>query len=127
MTARRVTGEVMGMMMVGVLLAQPVSAQNHAAPVDVSGSWEFSLMDFSWHLEFTVEGDVISGDLVIVDFGDFELDAVELRGDELLVAVSAGGNELEFVGRVKGSEYIGEMSGFHGHAPIAFVAKRHRP
>ena len=123
MRARRVTGWVMGMMMVVVLLANPVAAQDHAAPVDVSGSWEFSLMDMAWYFEFTTDGDEITGEMVIIDFGDFTLDSVEVRGDELLVTVSAGGNDLEFVGTVKDGKYVGKMSGFHGQAPIPFVAK----
>ncbi len=126
MTARRVVGWVMGMLM-AVMLASPVSAQDHAAAVDLSGSWQFTLMDFSWNLEFVVDGHEISGELVVIDFGDFTLDAVELDGDQLFVAVSAGGNDLELVGTVKGDEYRGEMSGLHGEGPIPFVAKRQRP
>lgn len=127
MMARRVTGWVMGMMTVAVLLANPMSAQDHVPAMDVSGSWEFSLMDMAWYFELTVDGHEISGELIIVDFGDFTLDAVEVSGDELLVAVSAGGNDLEFVGTVTDDVYRGEMSGFHGQPPIAFVAKRKRP
>lgn len=124
MKARRVTGWVLGMLMIGVLSVRPVSAQNHEAPIDVSGAWEFSLMDMAWSLELTVDGHDISGELVIVGFGDFVMDRVELDGDELLVWVSAGGNHLEFVGTVEGDEYVGEMSGFHGEAPISIVAVR---
>lgn len=127
MTARRVVGWAMGMMMVAVLLANPLAAQDHAAPVDVSGSWEFSLMDMAWYFEFAVEGHDISGELVIVDFGDFTLDSVEVDGDALVVAVSAAGNNLEFVGTVKDGKYRGEMSGLHDRPPIPFVATRQRP
>jgi hypothetical protein len=110
--------------MMGMALTVPLSAQDPASSVEVSGVWEFSLVDFAWSFEFVVDGHEISGELVIRDFGDFTMDRVELDGDELWVSVSAGGNDLEFVGEVDGDEYRGEMSGFHGEPPIHFVAVR---
>jgi len=77
MKARRVPGWALGMLTIGVLLARPVSAQSHEAPIDVSGAWEFSLMDMAWFLELPVDGHDISGELVIVGFGDFVMDRVE--------------------------------------------------
>jgi len=44
MTARRVTGWGIGMKMVAVLLANPVSAQEHQATMAVSGSREFLIL-----------------------------------------------------------------------------------
>ena len=124
MRVRGATGFMLGMLMVGTMLARPVAGQDHAAPADVSGVWEFSLMDFAWSLEFSVQGHEISGELVITDFGDFALDAVQMNGDELVVAVEAGGNSLEFVGTVEGDKYTGGLSGFHGQPPMPFVAIR---
>jgi hypothetical protein len=126
MTARRVTGWLMGMTMVAVLLANPLSAQDHTAPMDVSGSWEFTFMDMAWSFELTTDGHEVSGELVIVDFGDFTLDSVEVHGDELRMSASAGGNDLEFVGTVKDGNYVAEMSGFHDQAPVPFVAMHKR-
>ena len=121
MTARRVIG---GMLVMAVIVAQPVMAQDHGAMPDVSGEWEVTVGDGVGALELTVDGHSISGFMTLGDHGRLAVHSAEFDGHELYFELSMEGVTLVFRGTVDGDEYIGEMSGPHEMPTMQFVAKR---
>ena len=109
-----------------VIVAQPVTAQDHGTMPDVSGEWEVSVMDGVGALELTVEGHGIFGFMTLGDHGRLAVNSAQLDGHELYFEVSFEGVTLVFLGTVDGDDYIGEMSGPHEMPTAPFVAKRRR-